>query len=297
MRVRSAYLLLFLLAGCWESTYFAIKLAVFTMSPEMVTLGRMVIAAVAFTLLMKAQCHRWPTDGRVWALFAVLAALGNVLPNYLISWAEVRVESGLAAILIAVMPLMTLVLAHVATRDERLTRTRLLGVVLGFFGIVVLIGPASLRGLGADLGAQLALLGAAAGFAANAVIARRLPDLPLSVTAAGVTVAGTVLIFPVAVATGSTAAAPSMSSLAATAWLGLVGTAAMLLLYFAIVRSAGATFVALANFLAPPMALLLGVLFLAETPSLQSLAALVLILAGVFVAGGRPRLGTRADQD
>jgi drug/metabolite transporter (DMT)-like permease len=252
------------------------------------TLGRTAVAAAALLLLVRWQRLPLPAAPAAWLGMAGVALFGNGLPYFLIAAAEQRVESGLAAILITTTPLITMVAAHFLTRDEPLTARRGAGLAVGFAGVVVLVGPQALAGLGGDLAAQALLLLAAAGFAASVLIARRMPPLPVPVSSFGATLVAAVLLFPPAVAEGHGAmASPSWTAIAATVGLGLVSTAGAALLYFALVRRTGATFVASANYLVPLIATGLGITFLGERPGWDGLAALALILAGTWLANAR----------
>lgn len=290
---RRDYLLLATLGLCWGSNFLAIKIAVAEIPPATLTLGRLATAAIILLLVVKAKRVPWPTEPRVWAHLVAVGVIGNALPYGLIAWGEVYIESQLAAILIAATPLLTMALAHLTLADERMTARRLGGVGLGFAGVVVLIGVDALKGLGADVLAQLALIGAATSYAVSGVIARRMPPTPPHASALAVTGVATVVLFPVAAAgEGMAAPAPGWVALLAMLWLGAISTALAMLTYFKLVASAGPTFLSLANYLVPLLALGLGGALLGERPSWNMLLALAMILAGVFLTGGRPRRPT-----
>ncbi len=289
------YLLLAVLGGCWGSNFLAIKLAVVDFGPATLTLGRLAIAAAILLLVMKAKKLAWPRDARRWGGIALVALLSNAIPYTLIAWGEVRITSQLAAILIATTPLITLPLAHLVTRDEKLTAKRTLGVAIGFAGVVALVGHDALTGLGSDLVAQIALLAAALSYAICTLVARRLPETPSVTSAFCTTALATLYLFPLAVASEGDfdATAPGWVAIAAVAWLGVISTAGAMLIYFTLIRRVGATFVSLANYVVPLIALGLGGVMLGENPSWNSLAALALILVGVYLTGGRARARER----
>ena len=284
------YALLAVLGLCWGSNFLAIKIAVQEIPPATLTLGRLAIAAAILLLVMKAKKLAWPTDGRTWASLATVAVLGNAIPYGLIAASEVHVTSGLAAVLITSTPLLTLVLAHFLTADERLSRRRSAGIALGLAGVVVVVGVDALAGIGGNLWAELALIGAALSYAVNAIVARRMPKTPPLVSAFAATGLAAVVLFPVAVGSDGVALAPpGLAAIGAMLWLGAVSTALAMLVFFILVARAGATFVSLANYLVPLLALSLGGVLLGEEPTWNMLAALALILGGVFLTGGRPR--------
>jgi len=285
------FALLLTLSFCWGVAFFFIRVAVETMSPLVMNIGRMAVASACLFLLVKAQRHALPAWGPVWGYLAALAILGNAVPYWLIAVAEEQVDSGLASILIGATPLVTMLFAHFATHDERMTPKRAAGFALGFLGLVVLIGPEALAGLGDDVAAQGLLLLACVSFAVNALVARRMPALPVAVAGFCMTLLGVVIMFPFAVAADpGLTMQPDLPAIVSVIGLGVISTAAAAMLFLVLVRSAGATFVVSANYLTPVMALSLGVLLLGERPSLNALAAFALICAGIWLAN-RPADG------
>lgn len=278
--------LLLALAACWGSNYALIKLALTGMPPATMTLGRVALAAAVLVLVMRAQKHEWPREPKAWLGMAGVGVFGNALPYFLISSAEEQVSSALAAILITTTPLLTMLAAHWAFADERLTPRRLIGVIVGFVGVVVLVGPEALSGLGADLFAQTLLIGAACCFAISIVVARMMPPIPTATSSAGALLIGTVLVFPAAVGDGLDVD-PTWTAIAACAALGLISTAAATLIYMHLAKAVGANFVASANYIAPLIATGLGIVLLAERPGWPALAALALILFGTWIANAR----------
>jgi len=282
------YLMLGLLAVFWSSGFMFIKIGVETVPPLTMAAGRVVIAAVVLYAVMRAQGHRLPASGRLWAIAFVIGFFGNALPFFLISWGEVRVDSALAAILMAVMPLATLLLSHVFTADERLNVFKGAGVALGIGGVVILVGPSALTGLGGELWHQLAIAGGAVCYAIATVTARKLPPIPPLVPSAATMLCATVQVVPLALALDTPwALAPTAASLLSVAYLGLVPTALATIIYFQLVAARGATFLALNNFLIPVLGTVWGALFLGEVIGVAALFALAVILAGIAVATWR----------
>lgn len=259
------------------------KLAIHSVDPVTATLGRLGVGAALLFLVAKRQGLELAVPGLPWAHLAGVAVLGNALPFFLIAAAEQRVDSGLAAILIGLTPLATLVLAHFATADEKLTAARAGGVGLGLAGVVVLMGPQALEGLGEDLAAQLLLLAAALCFAANAVIARRMGPQPVARSGLWSCLIGAAVLFPFAVAAQDGGAA-SLTSIAGILLLGAISTAGAALLFFTVVRDVGANFASTANYFVPLVGVGLGAAVLAERPGWNALAALALIVAGTWLA-------------
>ncbi len=263
--------LLLLLALLWGGSFFFGKVALAVFPALTLVALRTGLAALALIAFLAARGIALPLSPALWRRFLVMGLLNNALPFALINWGQTQIDSGLAAILNATTPLFTVLLAHLVTADERLTRNRVAGVVLGFAGVVVMIGPAALRGLGlAGLG-KLAVVGAAASYACAGLYGRRLAGLPPVAAACFMLVASSLVMLPVALlvdgpaglARGLAAGTPIW---AAVAGLALLSTALAYIVYFRILATAGATNLLLVTFLIPVSALLLGGLVLGERP-------------------------------
>lgn len=217
-----------------------------------------------------------------------LAALsGNALPFTLITWGEERIDSGLAAILMAVMPLTTVVLAHFFTSDERMTSRKAIGVALGIVGLVILLGVDKLSGIGTDTVRQLAVAAAAVSYGINALITKRLLGLPRWSLVAGIMLASSAIMVPASLIVDHPwTLEPSMRSVLAIVVLGMVQTAIATLMMFALVRRQGASFFSQINFMVPLFGVMWGAFILAERPSANAYVALALILAGIAIARG-----------
>ena len=282
----SHWLLLFALVAMWGSSFLLTKIAVGRLAPAQEVTGRLVLAALVLTVVAVVLGRGMPRGGRAWLYLGLMAVVGNVLPFMLITWGQQRVDSGLAGILMAVMPLATLVLAHFFVDGERLRRNRIIGFLIGFVGIVVLVGPQALVQLGGSgeiLVAQLAILGGAFAYAVNTILARHRPAADVWITSAAVLGFAALLSMPMSVPLGVPADVPQ-GALMAVATLGLVSTAAATVGYFRLVTLAGPTFLSQINYLIPLWAVGMGMLFLGERPQWNAVAALLLILAGIAFA-------------
>ncbi len=282
------WVLLLALAAMWGSAFMFIKLGIASVPPATLVASRLALGALLLYTVMRLRGLTLPPLGRRWIPFTVLAIVGNSAPFYLISWGQQFIDSALAGILMAVMPLTTLLLAHFFVAGERLTANRMLGFSVGFSGILVLMGPAVLSGLGGSLlevTAQATVLAGALCYAANSVIARRLVAANFLVASTSVLIVATIATVPLALVLDRPwTLAPSVSSIAAIVWLGIGPTALATILYFRLIAAAGPTFMSLVNYLSPLVALLAGVLLLGEKPGVTAFAGLVLILSGIALA-------------
>lgn len=278
------YALLTALAAIWGSAFMVIKLAVETVPPASTTTGRLIIASLVLLIIARNAGQSLPRSPRIWGFIALAALFGNALPFTLIAWGEEKIDSGLAAILMGVMPLTTVFLAHFMTSDEKLTPYNAAGVLLGLVGLVVLIGPQKLMHLGEDTIRQLAVASAAACYGINAIITKTIVGQPRRAVAAALMLASTVMILPVSLLFDQVwTIQASNSSILAIIVLGLLHTAYATLLMFTIIDRQGASFFSQINFLVPVFGLVWGMLILAERPPANGYVALAIILLGVAV--------------
>jgi len=190
------YLLLVLLALMWGSSFTFIKIGVHAYSPLVVASGRLAFAALVLWCLALIRKSEMPTGRRAWISTFVVALVGNAIPFFLISFGEIKVDAGLAAILMSTVPLTTVVLAHFFTQDEKLSTGKVIGVILGTIGVIVLVGPETLSGLGGEFLFQLAILVAAIGYAISSLVARNLRDQPRIGSTAVILTFATLMLMP-----------------------------------------------------------------------------------------------------
>jgi drug/metabolite transporter (DMT)-like permease len=272
----------------WGTAFLFTKLAVHSVPPASVVAGRLLLAAVILAGVVGLRGLRLPLADRRWRYFVFVGVVGNCLPFFLISWGQQRIDSGLAGILMAINPLATLVLAHYLVAGERMTLMRVGGFILGFAGIVVLMGPAALLGFGGGhttLIAEAAVLGGALCYAVTTIVARRMPSTEALVAATGVMIVASAVMVPVALVLDRPwTLSVSATSAWAVAVLGVFATALPTIVYFRLIASAGPTFLSLINYLIPLMAVAAGAIVLGESVGVAALAALSLILAGMALA-------------
>ena len=284
--------LLLLLAVLWGGSFFFGKVALAAVPPLTLVVLRTGTAALALLLYLAVRGQGLPVSLAVWRGFLVMGLLNNAIPFALINWGQTQIDSGLSAILNATTPLFTVLIAHLVTIDERLTRPRIAGVLLGLAGVVVMVGPSALRGLGlAGLG-KLAVVTAAASYACAGLYGRRLTGLNPVVAACGMLVAAALVMLPVALVVdtprGLAAARDAGWAIwGALAGLALLSTALAYIVYFRILATAGATNLLLVTFLIPVSALLLGGLVLGERPDWTAFAGMALIFLGLAAVDGR----------
>ncbi|MEL6479235.1 MAG: DMT family transporter [Pseudomonadota bacterium] len=252
---------------------------------------RLLIGALALLAVLVIRRVSLPalSERRFWAFALAAGIVTNALPFTLLSWAQRHVDAGFAGVAVATVPLFVLPLAHVFVEGERMTWRKVMGFGLGFVGIVVLIGPQVLAGLGGSVVlilAQLACLGTAFCYASGSIIAKRAPQLGLLQFGAAGLLLGAAIALPLALMAEGMPALPSARGAVAMLYLGLVPTGVATILLLAVIASAGPSFLSLVNYQVPVWAVLLSVVFLGEAPSARLGLALVIIFLGLAVSQG-----------
>jgi len=278
----------------WGTTFVFVKIAVASVPPLTVVAFRMVLAAMilgAWAWWVRRQAPPAAALSRLtrprWGVCIALAVLGNCLPFYLIAWGQQTIDASLTSILISVMPLGVIVLAHFFIAGERVTAKRAAGFATGFAGVVLLIGPSALAGLGgAEVAAQFAIVGAALCFAGNAVLARRSVVVQDALAVSAVVIAiGAALTLPLALAYDQPwNLTPDTPALMSLVWMGVGPTAIATVLYFRLIARAGPAFMSLVNYITPVIGLAVGTSALGERPDLTAYLGLALILCGIAVS-------------
>ena len=284
------WLLLGTLSLAWGFAFYLIAVALESFQPLTIVNIRLAVGATTLYWVMRWQGHRFPREGHWWGRFALLTLLGNLIPFSLITWAETEISSSQAGLLMALMPISTMVLSHFFVHGDTLTPRRLFGVFLGFGGVVVLVGGEALEGMGGSaLLAQLAVLLATLAYASNAVHAKRLPPIDTIVVSTGSLGVGALMLLPFTLYLEPPAAImPSLDALSATLTLGIVSTGLATWMYFRVVTDCGPSFLSIINYIIPAIAFAAGVLFLNESAQPSQFAGLLLILAGIALTQNRP---------
>lgn len=283
--------LLVFLALLWGGSYFYIGVAIKVLPPFSIIAFRVALGALLLYAVVRLSGARLPTDAQVWRAFFVMGVLNNVVPFSLIAWGQSHIESGLAAIFNATTPLFGVVIAHVFTADERMTPARVAGLLIGFAGVIVMIGADALKGFGVDLVADLALLLASVFYASSGIYGRRFSKMGVSpmVTATGQITASTVILVPLALLVDRPWTLPTPS---APVWAALIGLAALsttlaYVIYYRILATAGAVNLLLVTFLVPVSAIILGAVVLGERLHANHFLGMALIGFGLLCIDGR----------
>lgn len=285
------WILLIILSLLWGGSFFFVGVAVKALPPLTIVSLRVFLAALTLFAVVHFSGIRLPMRREVWVAFFTMSLINNVIPFSLIAWGQTHIASGLASILNATTPLFTVIAAHLWTRDEKMSPPKVLGVLLGFTGVVIMIGYASVAGTGGSLYGQLAILGAALSYSLAGIYGRRFRQFGIQpiVTATGQVTVSSALLVPTALVIERpfTLPAPGLEVWSAVLGLAVLSTALAYILYFRILATAGATNVLLVTLLIPVSATLLGITFLDEQIEPKHLMGMGLISLGLLSIDGR----------
>lgn len=285
------WLMLITLSVLWGGSFFFVEFAITELPTLTIVLVRVALAAATLWLFILITGVSVPSSLSIWGSFLIMGLLNNVLPFSLIVWGQTYIASALASILNATTPLFTVLVASTLLQDEKITKNKLVGVVLGFFGVVVMIGASALEDIGINQLAQLAVLGAALSYAFAGVYGRRFKTQNINpvVTAAGQVSASALFLIPVVLVVDGSMDIVLLSSQTVMALVALAvfSTAVAYVLYFKILASVGATNLLLVTFLIPVSAILLGTVVLGETLQVSHVIGMGIIAIGLVAIDGR----------
>lgn len=284
MVTRRDLVLLLVLSAIWGSSFLFIKLGVDELEPAVVVFGRTLVGVAVLLPLLLGRGGLAPLRGSLVPL-AALAVVNNVLPFWLLGFAETRIDSGLTAVIQAAAPIFTVLLAARLDPEQAVRGLRLVGIAAGFVGVALLVGVQR----GSEVAGAVAVLGTALCYAVSVLYAgrtvRALPPLQVSIGQLGF---AALLIAPLALVQRPSEL-PSTGALLAVAALGALGSGLAYLLYFALIASAGASRAILVTYLVPAFALVYGAVFLDEPVTTVAVAGLGFVLGGTALATGLVR--------
>lgn len=285
------WLLLILLSVVWGGSFFFASVAVHQIPPMTVVWCRVAIAAITLWMIVRAMGLSMPRSREAWRMFMFMGVINNVIPFSLLFWAQTHIASGLASILNATTPIFAILVAHFLLADEGMARNKVIGVILGLAGVVILVGADALKG--ADLGTLgiIACLGAALSYGFSVVYGRRFRVMGYApaVGACGQITSSTIIVFPIMMLLDQpwTLPVPETNAVLSILGLGIVCTGFAYVIYFRLIGTAGAVNTALVTLLVPVSAILLGAVFLNETLAPQEFFGMALIGAGLLAVDGR----------
>lgn len=285
--------LLIVLSFLWGGSFIFTSIIVKALPPFTIVFLRVALAAISLNIVVYGMGQRMPHKAQPWVAFFWMGLLNNVVPFCLIVWGQIYITSGLASILNATTPLFAVVIAHMLTKDEKMTKNRLFGVVIGFLGVAVMVGPGVLfSGIGSThIVAQCAILGAALSYSLAGIYGRRFKTMGMApfVTATGQLTMSALILLPVALLVDHPWALPLPHFEVWGAVLGsaLLSTSLAYILYFRILTTAGVTNLMLVTFLIPISAIFMGFVLFDERLRAVSFLGMGLIGLGLVAIDGR----------
>ncbi len=292
---RKDTLALLLLSAIWGSSYLFIAIGAEALPPVTLVAMRLLIGAAALQIVLRLRGIPLPGSPRVLAALAFMGLVNNIVPFTLITWAETpgpqQIDSGLAAVLTAAVPIFTVIIAHFALKDERFTTLKAAGVTVGFVGVVVLMSPRLNGGIDQPLWGALAVVGAALSYAVAVTFSRRALSQvqPIVIGAMQMTWSALALIPIALLADRTSLAGVPARAWFAVAWLGLLGSGIAYILFFGLIQRVGATRTAIVTYLMPVVAVLLGAMFNQEPIHWTLIAGLALIVGGAALVNRKPK--------
>jgi drug/metabolite transporter (DMT)-like permease len=281
--------MLILLSIIWGGSFFLYAVALADLPTFTIVFLRVCLGSLGLWLCAWAMGLLPLRQTGLWRSFFVMGLINNAIPFSLIVWGQREVASGLAAILNATTPFFTVLVANFFTTDERLSWNRLLGALIGLSGVGAMMGTDIFAAQQSSLLAQLAIIAAAVSYGFASVFGRRFSQTPPLITAAGQTAASSTILLPVMliIDTPWRLPNPPLSAWLAIAGLAVLCTSLAYILYFTILKRAGATNIVLVTFLVPVSAILLGMTFLGERLDIHHVIGMATIGLGLALIDGR----------
>ena len=289
--LKSKHWIIFILLGSiWSSSFLWIKIGVQELGPMSLVSFRMLFGALTALGIAVYQKVNWPRDLKTWGIFAILGPTSLAIPIFFISWGEQTIDSAVASILNATVPLFTIVIAHYWLHDDKMTVQKVIGLLIGFSGVVVLLSKDLVVSAHSSVLGQAAVILASLFYAGSAVFARKATQhveglargsAPLLTAAIFMWIAGPLaerpFLFPAIPITW-----------VAALWLGILGSGFAMLMFYWLLHEIGPTRTSMVTYLFPVGGVILGVIFLDEVPSWQLVVGTVLIVASLAVVNWRP---------
>jgi drug/metabolite transporter (DMT)-like permease len=278
--------LVFIVLGLiWSSSFLWIKIGVQEIGPMSLTAFRMLFGALTAVLIGIYQGVQWPRDAKTWRDFAILGPASLAIPIFFISWGEQTIDSAVASILNATVPLFTIFIAHFFLYDDKMTAQKILGLLIGFAGVVVLMSEDITSGAQTSILGQGAVILASLFYAGSAVFARRVTrHIDGTVRGALPLVTSAVFMWALGPLAERPFEFPSLPlTWTAILWLGILGSGLAVIMLYYLIHEIGPTRTSMVTYLFPVGGVILGVVFLDEHLSWQLVAGTVLIILSLVV--------------
>ena len=274
----------------WSSSFMWIEIALREVGPLTLVAFRAFFGLLFGLVVLFIQKVPFPRTWKEWAPLIALGMTNIALPFFLISWGQKTIDSGVASILDATVPLFTILVAHFLVHDDKMTAQKVIGLLLGFFGVLVILIKDIGSGTNSITG-EFAVILACVFYAASTIIARKFTeDMPAIYRSMGPLAAATVVMTMAAAAFEAPFNIPALPlTWIALAWLGILGSGLAFLIVFYLIHEIGPTRSTMVTYLMPLGGVTLGVVFLNEPLTWQMIVGAVLIILSLAVANWQPK--------
>ena len=273
--------MLFFLGLIWGSSFLFIKFTVLSLKPLTAVLLRMMVASLCLFVYLKIKKKNLPLEKNDIANYIVIAIVGNIFPFFLVSWAEISINTNITGIIMGLMPLTTVFLAFFFVKEEQINIYTFLGIILGFCGLFFLLDITSNKNT--DLLSQIAVVISTISFAVGTIYIRKIPNFNPLYILTGSTYFAFFILIPIAfIFNDPLNASPTNQSIIFGIILGILNTAIGGLIFFKLIKLSGAAFTSTVNFITPFVAVIWGYIFLNESLSLNQILGFIFILVGIY---------------
>ena len=286
------WLLMLLLGLIWGGTFFLSEILLLELSPFQIVFHRVSIAAMVMVLYITVKGIALPQDGRTWLALAVMGLLNNAIPFSAIVFGQQYITGGMASILNSTTAFFGVMLSGIFLKEEAITMPKVIGVMMGILGVIIIMGFDTLSSLSLTNIGQILIIVSSISYAFASIWGKfQVKNLGVEVTATGMLITSSVWMFILAtLIEGLPFETLSMRSTLSLLTFAILCTSVAYLLYFAILKQAGAANLTLVTIIIPPFALILDAVALGEMVSLQELIGFAVISLGLLVISGKLRL-------
>ncbi len=275
----------------WSSSFLWIKIGVQESGPTVLVAFRMLFGFLSAAAIAVYQKDQWPRDWKTWGVYAILGPTSLAIPIFLISWGEQTIDSAVASILNATMPLFTLLIAHFTLRDDKMTPQKIIGLLIGFTGIIILLSKDLAASAHSSAIGQAAVILAALFYAGSSVAMRRYTQhVQGAVRGAAPLLTATIFMWALIPFTEPAFKVPVLPiTWVAILWLGVLGSGLAMVMNYSLLHIIGPTRSSLVTYILPPGGVLLGVVFLREPLTWQLLVGAALTILSLVFANWKQK--------